>query len=234
VTYLEAKSTTTIEPLDGERFRRMRRAIRAFARGELLVVSDDEDRENEGDLVVAADHADAAAINFMVSHGRGLVCLAVAPEIAARKKLRPMVERNQDDLGTAFTVSVDGRREYGITTGISAGERSRTIELLISDDFGPEALSSPGHMFPLIARPGGLRERQGHTEAGVELARLAGLRPAAAIVEIMRADGEMARRPELLAFSARFKLHYITIEDLRAYIEARERPQAVPRALKVG
>jgi 3,4-dihydroxy 2-butanone 4-phosphate synthase/GTP cyclohydrolase II len=205
----------------------IRGAIDAFRQGEFLIVSDDEDRENEGDLVIAAEHATPQAINFMITQGKGLVCLAIAPEIAEAKGLRPMVERNADHLGTAFTVSVDGGPEYGVSTGISASDRARTIELVISDAFGPEALRAPGHMFPLVAKPGGLRVRQGHTEASVELVKLAGCaKPAAVIVEVIKEDGEMARRDDLIEFSERFGIRYITIRDLIAYIGWRDLFQA--------
>ena len=197
-------------------------AIKAFRRGEFLLVSDDEDRENEGDMVIAAEHATPEAVNFMITRGKGLVCLAVSEEIADQKNLSMMVRRNRDPHGTAFTVSVDGGPEHGITTGISAGERAKTISLIISDEYGPEALRAPGHMFPLIARRGGLRTRQGHTEASVELAKLAGCKPAAAIVEMIKNDGEMARRDDLKQFAEQFGIRYITIKDLTQYIEDRD------------
>lgn len=209
-----------------DRFREVRDAIAAFARGEFLLVSDDEDRENEGDLIIAAEHATPAAVNFMITEGKGLVCICVTPELAKRKGLVPMVAANQCQRGTAFTVSVDGTAEHGITTGISAAERAKTIELIISRQHGGEALSAPGHMFPLVARPGGVRERQGHTEAGVELARLAGCKPAAVIVEVIKADGEMARRPDLEIMAKKFSIRYITIAALLAYVEHLERPRA--------
>ena len=197
-------------------------ALGAFAQGRFLVVSDDEDRENEGDLIVAAEHATPEAINFMITHGRGLVCVAVTPETARNKGLSPMVPHNGDPMGTAFTQSVDATPAHGVTTGISAHDRARTIQLLIDDQAPASCLRSPGHMFPLVARPGGLRERRGHTEAAVELARLCGLKPAAVIVEIINPDGTMARRPDLLHFAARHGLHYITIADLCLYLEALE------------
>jgi 3,4-dihydroxy 2-butanone 4-phosphate synthase/GTP cyclohydrolase II len=202
----------------------IREAIAAFGRGEFLLVSDDDDRENEGDLVIAAEHVTAEAINFMITRGKGLVCMTITPEIAEAKGLRPMVERNEDYHGTAFTVSVDGAKEYGVSTGISASDRARTVELILSDAVGPEALRAPGHMFPLIAKRGGLRVRQGHTEAGVDLARLAGCsKPAAVIVEVIKDDGEMARRDDLAAFAERFGIRYITIHDLLEYMDALDR-----------
>lgn len=205
------------------------RAITEFAAGKFLLVSDDEDRENEGDLVIAADFATPEAINFMITEGKGLVCLAITPQLAAKKNLLPMVERNESAHTTAFTVSVDARVEYGVTTGISAGERARTIELLISDEHGPEALCAPGHMFPLVAKPRGLQQRTGHTEAGVDLARAAHLTPASVIVEVILPNGEMARRDDLIEMSRKWGITYITIADLCAYFdeEREEREERV-------
>jgi 3,4-dihydroxy 2-butanone 4-phosphate synthase/GTP cyclohydrolase II len=203
----------------------IRRAIAEFAEGRFLLVSDDEDRENEGDLVIAADFATPQAINFMITEGKGLVCLAITPQLAAQKNLKPMVDKNDSPHTTAFTISVDAREEYGMTTGISARERARTIELLISDAVGPEAFCAPGHMFPLVARPKGLLQRTGHTEAGVDLARAAGLTPSSVIVEVIKEDGEMARRDDLIEMSRKWGITYITIRDLCAYF-AEERATA--------
>ncbi len=203
------------------KFEHIERAIEAFQKGKFLVVSDDEDRENEGDLIIAAEHATPEAINFMITHGRGLVCIAITPEIAACHQLPMMVERNGDPMQTAFTVSVDATAEFGVTTGISASDRATTIELLVTDHPPEKCLHAPGHMFPLVAKPGGLMTRQGHTEAAVELARLAGLKPAGVIVEIIKANGSMARRADLVKFSAEHELEYITIKDLCAYLRAR-------------
>jgi 3,4-dihydroxy 2-butanone 4-phosphate synthase/GTP cyclohydrolase II len=220
MSQLKVRSTTPVALPWRRRMEAIREAVDAFRRGEFLLVSDDEDRENEGDLVIAAEHATPQAINFMITHGKGLVCLAISPEIAESKGLKPMVARNEDHHGTAFTVSVDGSPEHGVSTGISASDRSKTIELVLSDSVGPEALRAPGHMFPLVARSGGLRVRQGHTEASVELAKLAGCaRPAAVIVEVIKEDGEMARRDDLVALSKKFGIRFITIHDLIAYIE---------------
>lgn len=191
-------------------------AINAISRGEMVVVVDDENRENEGDLVVAAEYATANIINFMITHGRGLVCMSVTPERAASLALPPMVERNEDSMGTAFTVSIDGTRANGVTTGISAPERARTIELALTGKAGD--LVRPGHVFPLIARPGGVLERQGHTEASVDLARLAGCRPAGVIVEIIGDDGEMLRLADLAEFSAKHGLLLTSIELLHDYL----------------
>ncbi|MFE7075810.1 3,4-dihydroxy-2-butanone-4-phosphate synthase [Streptomyces sp. NPDC057620] len=194
-------------------------AVAAIARGELIVVVDDEDRENEGDLIVAAEYADAAAINYMITRGRGLVCVSVTEEQAAKLSLPPMVERNEDHHGTAFTVSVDGGPEHGVTTGISAPDRARTIELMLNGT--GQDLRRPGHIFPLVARPGGVLERPGHTEAAVDLARFAGLAPAGVIVEIILEDGTMARLPQLVQFARREGLVLTSIEKLREYAAAR-------------
>lgn len=206
---------------------RVEAALAAFKAGEFLLVSDDEDRENEGDLIIAAEHATPEAINFMITHGRGLVCVAITEAMAQHKGLCPMVSRNGDHMGTAFTQSVDATPEYGVSTGISAFDRARTIELLIDEKAPRKCLQAPGHMFPLVARAGGLRERQGHTEAAVDLARMCGLKPAGVIVEVINADGTMARRPDLLRFAERHRLHYITIKEIRLYMETMEIP-AVP------
>lgn len=190
-------------------------AIAAIARGELIVVVDDEGRENEGDLIVAADFATPAAINFMITHGRGLVCLAMTRTRAEELELRPMVARNEDHMGTAFTVSIDATLAHGVTTGISAAERARTIQIALSGD--ATDLQRPGHIFPLIARDGGVIERQGHTEAAVDLGRAAGCSPAGVIVEIIGDDGEMLRRDDLRIFADRHGLVMTSIELLREH-----------------
>ncbi len=209
--YIGSPSTTSIlEPAE--------RAIDAIRRGELVVVVDDEGRENEGDLIVAADHATPAAINFMITHGRGLVCLALTGDRARELALPPMVERNEDPMGTAFTVSIDATRDHGVTTGISASERSRTIGVALSG--GASDLQRPGHIFPLIAREGGISARRGHTEASVDLARAAGCSPAGVIVEIIGQDGEMLRRDALRAFADAHGLVMTSIELLREHLLA--------------
>ncbi|WP_067515197.1 3,4-dihydroxy-2-butanone-4-phosphate synthase [Endozoicomonas ascidiicola] len=209
---------TSVLSLDRQQI--IENAIEEFRNGKFLLVSDDEGRENEGDLIVAAEHATPEAINFMITHGRGLVCLAISEEIAQKKQLLPMVQNNKDHMGTAFTASVDATLEYGVTTGISAWDRSKTIEVVIGDEYSPQALQAPGHMFPLVAKNGYLSARQGHTEAGVELCRLAGLESeAAVIVEVIREDGAMARRPELIEMAKKHNISYITIEELCKYIE---------------
>ncbi|MFD5124094.1 3,4-dihydroxy-2-butanone-4-phosphate synthase [Streptomyces sp. NPDC058385] len=197
-------------------------AIAAVGRGELIVVVDDEDRENEGDLIVAAEHADAAAINFMITHGRGLVCMPITGDRAKELNLPPMVARNEDHHGTAFTVSVDGTKERGVTTGISAFERATTIDLLLNGEAGD--LARPGHIFPLVAKDGGVLERPGHTEAAVDLARFAGLKPAGVIVEIINEDGSMARLPQLALFARAHGLVLTSIEKLRDHLATNPAP----------
>jgi 3,4-dihydroxy-2-butanone 4-phosphate synthase len=182
----------------------------------MVLVVDDEDRENEGDLFVAAEFATPSVINFMITQARGLVCTSITSERAEELDLPFMVARNEDHHGTAFTVSVDGSPEHGVTTGISAFDRSKTIELLVSGQ--ATDLRRPGHIFPLIARPGGVLERPGHTEASVDLMRLAGLAPAGVIVEIIRPDGHMARLEYLLRFARTHHLVITSIALLQEYM----------------
>ncbi|MBX5467020.1 MAG: bifunctional 3,4-dihydroxy-2-butanone-4-phosphate synthase/GTP cyclohydrolase II [Firmicutes bacterium] len=196
-------------------FSSIEEAIEEIRQGRMVVVVDDADRENEGDLVMAAARVTPEAINFMAQHGRGLICVPMTGERLDALKLPPMVEAAQDSMHTAFTVSVDARQ--GITTGISARDRARTIQVLIDPRTRPEDLVRPGHIFPLRAKEGGVLRRPGHTEAGVDLARLAGLEPAAVICEIMKPDGTMARLPDLVEFARRFGLKMITIADLIKY-----------------
>ncbi|MBA0050848.1 bifunctional 3,4-dihydroxy-2-butanone-4-phosphate synthase/GTP cyclohydrolase II [Streptomyces sp. AJS327] len=193
------------------------RAVRDIALGRPVVVVDDESRENEGDLVVAAEKATPEVVAFMMSECRGLICTPMEPADIDRLGLPQMVEDNTESMGTAFTVSVDASPEYGVTTGISAADRSATIRLLADPAAGPAHFVRPGHVFPLRARPGGVLARSGHTEAATDLARLAGLRPAAAIVEIAAEDGTMLRLPELVPFARKHGLAIISIEDLTAY-----------------
>ncbi|MER5941498.1 bifunctional 3,4-dihydroxy-2-butanone-4-phosphate synthase/GTP cyclohydrolase II [Streptomyces sp. NPDC001928] len=200
-------------------------AIADIAAGRPIVVVDDEDRENEGDLVVAAEHATPEIVAFMMSECRGLICAPMEPEELDRLGLPQMVADNTESMKTAFTVSVDASGAHGVTTGISASDRSTTLQLLASGKAQPSDLVRPGHIFPLRARPGGVLVRNGHTEAAVDLARLAGLRPAGAIVEIAGEDGEMLRLPELIPFARKHGLTIISIEDLIAYLRDAERPQ---------
>jgi len=197
------------------------RAIEKFRSGMMLILVDDENRENEGDLVIAAEFASAAAINFMATHGRGLVCMPMEARRASELGLAPMCPDNTALHGTQFTVSVDAR--YGIGTGISAHDRARTIQLLLDEQTKPSDLARPGHIFPLVARDGGVLRRAGHTEATVDLARLAGLQPAAVLCEILAEDGSMARLPQLEPFAREHGLDIVQIADLIAYRKRTER-----------
>ena len=196
--------------------------IQAFQQGQMVIVADDENRENEGDLIVAAEKVTPAMINFMVTHARGLVCV---PMISARLKklgIERVPSRNRGDVfATAFTHSVDAAQ--GVSTGISAADRARTIQVLMDDNSGPEALVSPGHIFPLEAREGGVLVRAGHTEAAVDCARLAGLKPAGVICEIMMPDGSMARLADLRVLATQYDLKMLSIADLIQYRRRRER-----------
>ncbi len=190
-------------------------ALEDIRQGKMIIVIDDEDRENEGDLVLAAEKVTPEAINFMAKYGRGLICLAITPEDAERLQLPLQPRRGIDPYGTAFTVSIEAR--YGVTTGISAYDRAHTIKVAIDEKSGPHDIVTPGHVFPIIARKGGVLVRAGHTEAAVDLARLAGLKPAGVICEIMKDDGTMARLPDLEKFAEEHNLKIITIKDLIAY-----------------
>ncbi len=183
--------------------------------GRMFVLVDDEDRENEGDLVIPAQMATPDAINFMAKHGRGLICLALEPDRAEELRLPRMERRNESRHSTAFTVSIEAR--HGVTTGISAPDRARTVAVAIDPSAGPDDLTMPGHIFPVVARDGGVLMRTGHTEAAVDLARMAGLYPAGVICEIMNDDGTMARRDDLIGFAQRHGLKIATIADLIAY-----------------
>ena len=190
-------------------------AIEEIRSGHFVVVVDDPDRENEGDLVIAAQFATPDAINFMATHARGLICLCLTGERCDELGLHPMTEHNETPLGTAFTVSIEARE--GVTTGISAHDRSRTIQVTIHPDAKPADLVQPGHVFPLRARPGGVLERTGQTEAAVDLARLAGLTPSGVVCEVMNQDGTMARVKDLIPYCERHGLKMITVADLVEY-----------------
>jgi 3,4-dihydroxy 2-butanone 4-phosphate synthase / GTP cyclohydrolase II len=194
---------------------RVRAAIDEIRDGRMVILVDDEDRENEGDLVMAAQKVTPEAISFMATHGRGLICLTLTEEQIERLQLPMMVRDNQAALGTAFTISIEARR--GVTTGISARDRATTILTAVSEEARPDDLVSPGHVFPLKARRGGVLVRTGQTEGSVDLARLAGLPPAGVICEIMRDDGEMARMPDLEPFSARHGIPIVSVADLITY-----------------
>jgi 3,4-dihydroxy 2-butanone 4-phosphate synthase/GTP cyclohydrolase II len=202
-------------------FSSVEEALDDVRQGKFVVVVDDPDRENEGDLVIAAQFATPEAINFMATHARGLICLSLTEERADELGLRPMTERNEAPLGTAFTVSIEARE--GVTTGISAADRSRTIQVAINPQSRPGDLVQPGHVFPLRAKPGGVLERIGQTEAAVDLARLAGLTPSGVVCEIMNDDGTMARVPDLTRFCAHHKLRMITVAQLVEYRRRHER-----------
>jgi len=207
---------------------RVIRALDEIRAGRMVILVDDEDRENEGDLVFAAELVTPELINFMATHARGLICLAMDDTMIDKLELAPMVRNNQASLGTAFTVSIEAR--HGVTTGISARDRATTIRAAIADDASPLNVVSPGHIFPLRARTGGVLVRTGQTEGSVDLARMAGLKPAGVICEIMREDGEMARRPELEEFAAKHGLLLLSVADMIAYRLQREqivRRQAV-------
>jgi 3,4-dihydroxy 2-butanone 4-phosphate synthase/GTP cyclohydrolase II len=196
-------------------FATIEEAIEDVRNGRIVVVVDDPDRENEGDLVIAAQFATPEAINFMATHARGLVCLCLTEERCDQLGLRPMTEHNEARLGTAFTVSVESRE--GVTTGISAADRSHTIQVAIDPASSPHDLVQPGHIFPLRARDGGVLRRAGQTEASVDLARLAGLIPAGVVCEIMNEDGTMARVPDLVPYCDRHELKMVTVADLIEY-----------------
>ncbi len=204
----------------GPRFDSIEEAIKEIKKGHFVILVDDEDRENEGDLVIAAEKVIPQVINFMAKHGRGLICLALTPERVAELRLPPQAPENTAPFGTAFTVSIDARRD--ITTGISAADRATTIRTAIDPKCRPEDLARPGHVFPLKADKGGVLKRAGQTEGSVDLARLAGLFPAGVLCEIMNDDGTMARVPELSEFAKRHRLKMVTIKALIEYRMRRE------------
>ena len=200
----------------------LKASLTRLQQGGMIILIDDEDRENEGDLVLAAEFATGEAINFIAREGRGLICLALTGEAVDRLGLPPMVAENMTPRKTAFTVSIEART--GITTGISAFDRARTIQVAADPASGPADIVSPGHVFPLRGVNGGVQARAGHTEGSLDLMRLAGLQPAAVICEIMHDDGTMARLPELKAFAARHDLPLITIHDIIAALNPEELP----------
>jgi 3,4-dihydroxy 2-butanone 4-phosphate synthase/GTP cyclohydrolase II len=202
-------------------FATIEEAIEDIRQGKLVVVVDAADRENEGDLTIAAQFATPEAVNFMTKEGRGLICLCLTEERCDELGLRQMTERNETPYGTAFTVSVEARE--GVTTGISAPDRSRTIQVAIDPSSGPEDLVQPGHVFPLRARGGGVLVRAGQTEAAVDLARLAGLIPAGVVCEVMNEDGTMARVPDLIPYCERHGLKLVTVSDLIEYRRRHEK-----------
>ncbi len=200
-----------------KKFDTVEEALDEIRKGRMIIVADDEDRENEGDLVMAAAAITPDHVNFMAKHGRGLICVTLTEERADELDLPLMTDRNTDPQGTAFTVSVDAHVKFGVTTGISAHDRARTIEVLTDPDSQPADLRRPGHIFPLRAKSGGVLRRVGQTEAAVDLAQLAGFPPVGVICEILNTDGTMARRPELHSFAEEHGLKFITVAQLVAY-----------------
>ncbi len=208
-------STKTISAVEFK-LNTIEEAIQDIKAGKVIIVVDDEDRENEGDFLAAAELVTPETINFMATHGRGLICAPLTENRCNDLDLHMMVTNNTDHMETAFTVSVDLKGQ-GVTTGISAGDRSKTVQALINPDTKPYDLARPGHIFPLVAKEGGVLRRTGHTEAAIDFARLAGLEPAGVIVEIMNEDGTMARLPQLMEVAKKFDLKIVSIEDLVAY-----------------
>ena len=202
-------------------FATIEEAIEDIRQGKLVVVVDAADRENEGDLTIAAQFATPEAINFMATHGRGLICLCLTEERCNELGLRPMTDNNETPYETAFTIAIEARE--GVTTGISAADRAHTIQVAIDPTKGPGDLVQPGHVFPLRARPGGVLQRSGQTEAAVDLARLAGLNPAGVVCEIMNEDGTMARVPDLVPYCDRHGIKLVTVEDLIEYRRRHEK-----------
>ncbi|WP_412985603.1 3,4-dihydroxy-2-butanone-4-phosphate synthase [Pontimicrobium sp. IMCC45349] len=209
-------STQTAQSKPTIKLNSIEEAINDIRAGKVIIVVDDENRENEGDFVAAAEKITPETINFMAMHGRGLICAPLTENRCRELELGMMVNNNTDPMETAFTVSVD-LRGNGVTTGISASDRSKTVQALIDHDTKPFELARPGHIFPLVAKQGGVLRRTGHTEAAIDFARLAGLKPAGVIVEIMNEDGTMARLPQLMEVAKKFDLKIVSIEDLVAY-----------------
>ena len=191
-------------------------AIEAIKNGEIIIVVDDEKRENQGDFIAAAEMTNSSMINFKAKHGRGLICVPMSENLCNKLKLKKMVPNNTDPFETAFTVSVD-LKGNGVTSGISASDRAKTVQALVDDKTKPGDLTRPGHIFPLIAKEGGVLRRTGHTEASIDFSRLAGLKSAAVLCEIMNDDGSMSRLPELFKVAEKFNLKIVSIEDLIAY-----------------
>ena len=218
-------------PNSAPRFDSIDDVLRDIRAGKMVIVTDDADRENEGDLVMAAEKVTTEAVNFMATHGRGLVCAPLSEERAEQLGLQRMVVENRETYRTDFTVTVDAAK--GITTGISAHDRARTIAVLVDPAAKPEDLVQPGHVFPLRAKPGGVLRRAGHTEASVDLARLSGLQPAGVICEILSPDGASMRLPELMEFKKRHRLRICTIQDLIAYRRRAERLVECEQVIKM-
>ncbi len=203
--------------MENFKFDSIEEALEDFKNGKMIIVADDEDRENEGDLICSGQMVTPEVIKFMAENAKGLICLAISPEIAEKMELHQMVEQNTESMKTAFTVSIDAAEKYGVTTGISAFDRAKTIEVCIAPDAQPSDLRRPGHLFPCVARKGGVLTRTGHTEAVVDLARLCGHIPAGPMCEIMGKDGHMAKRDELYEFAQKHGIKFISVAELIAY-----------------
>ncbi len=217
---MDQKSNSIIPNLEaafGKPQARVERAIASLARGGGVLVADDETRENEGDMIFAAETLEPEQMAMLIRHGSGIVCLPMADEMLRRLGLAQMVKNNTSSMGTAFTVSIEAK--VGVTTGVSAADRVQTVRAAIADGARPDDLARPGHMFPLRANPGGVQARAGHTESAVELARLAGFKPAAVLCELMNDDGTMARFAEVLAFGLKHDMPVITVADLIDYVK---------------
>ncbi len=212
---MKKKQTKSSRAKPGWTLNTIEEAVTDMKKGRMVILIDDEDRENEGDLTIAAQKVTPQAINFMAKHGRGLICLSLTPEKVDELKLPMMTDFNTSRFGTAFTVTIEAKK--GVTTGISAADRAKTILAAVNPKAQPEDLVRPGHTFPLRAQPGGVLQRAGQTEGSVDLARLAGLAPAAVICEIMNDNGTMARLPQLIKFARKHKLKIVTIKDLITY-----------------
>ena len=199
------------------RFDSIEEAIEDFKRGKMIIVADDEDRENEGDIICSGQMVTPEIINFMAEEARGLICLAISSDIAKKLDLPQMVDQNSEGMKTAFTVSIDAAQKYGVTTGISAFDRAKTVEVALAPDAIPSDLRKPGHLFPCVARDGGVLQRTGHTETVVDLAKLCGHTPAGIMCEIMSKDGNMMRRDELRKFADKHNIKFISVAELIAY-----------------
>lgn len=203
--------------MDEFRFDSIEEAIEDFKRGKMVIVADDEDRENEGDIICSGQMVTPEIINFMAEEARGLICLAISSDIAKKLDLPQMVDQNSEGMKTAFTVSIDAAQKYGVTTGISAYDRAKTVEVALAPDAIPSDLRKPGHLFPCVARDGGVLQRTGHTETVVDLAKLCGHTPAGIMCEIMSKDGNMMRRDELRKFADKHNIKFISVAELIAY-----------------
>ncbi len=203
--------------MDNFKFDSIEEALKDFKMGKMIIVADDEDRENEGDIICSGQMVTPDIIQFMAKEARGLICLAISPEIAEKLDLPQMVEQNTEGMKTAFTVSIDAAEKYGVTTGISAFDRAKTIEVALAHDAVPSDLRKPGHLFPCVARPGGVLQRTGHTETVVDMAKLCGHTPAGVMCEIMNEDGHMMRRDDLRKFADKHNIKFISVAELIAY-----------------